>query len=332
MPVERSYCIAIRTLGKAGEKYQKLLNSILHQTIQPQKVLVYIPFGYDLPSERIGNEIFVRCEKGMVAQRSLQLDIITTDYCLFCDDDISFPANFVEKLFHELLKNDGDCISPDSFRNHLCPIYTKILNSIKWASPRKPDKWAFKINKYTSSFSYNNAPQCATLKSQSAAFPCFLCKMEVFRKIHFEDERWLDSFSYASGDDQLFFYKMFLMGFKLLVNYDSNIEHLDGKTSRIGDDERQKYRNGVFIRFCLWYRSCFKLKDNRKTDKLLCMLFFASKLSIIYLYHIIWSLSRGRFYRLTDFFSSLSHAYKYVHSEEYLKYPSYDFHIQNKTK
>ena len=38
-----NYSIAIRTLGRAGEKYQKLLDSIAECNRQPEKVIVVIP-------------------------------------------------------------------------------------------------------------------------------------------------------------------------------------------------------------------------------------------------------------------------------------------------
>lgn len=304
-----------------------LLDSITGLSVQPQNIYVYIPYGYDLPKERIGSEVFIRCEKGMVTQRSLPFTEITTPYCLFCDDDISFPSDFVEKLFNELTENEGDCISPDSFKTTQKSIFVQIINLIKWASPRKSDAWAFKINRYTSGYSYNSNPQSNVLKSQSAAFPCFLCKMDVFRSIHFEDERWLDTMLYGEGDDQLFFYKMYLMGYKLLVSFDSCIEHLDGKTSRKGEKERDKFRNSVFIRFCLWYRSCYKLERNGIADKFCCILLFSFKLIVIYLYHAIWSILRMRYYRLVIYIPGLYKAYKFVHSEEYLKYPPYDYRI-----
>ena len=34
------YSVVIRTLGTAGEKYQKLLNSLKNQTVLPKKILV----------------------------------------------------------------------------------------------------------------------------------------------------------------------------------------------------------------------------------------------------------------------------------------------------
>ena len=38
--MNKEYCVAIRTLGKAGDKYQALLDSLKAQTIQPKKILV----------------------------------------------------------------------------------------------------------------------------------------------------------------------------------------------------------------------------------------------------------------------------------------------------
>ncbi|MCQ2307204.1 MAG: hypothetical protein MJ000_06545 [Bacteroidales bacterium] len=43
-----SYSVVIRTLGNSGEKYQKLLDSIRSQTVQPEEVIVAIPDGYEL--------------------------------------------------------------------------------------------------------------------------------------------------------------------------------------------------------------------------------------------------------------------------------------------
>lgn len=48
------YTVAIRTLGKAKEKYQCLLDSLVNQTIKPSRILVYIAEGYAIPKETIG--------------------------------------------------------------------------------------------------------------------------------------------------------------------------------------------------------------------------------------------------------------------------------------
>ncbi len=70
MNCELSYCIAIRTLGKAGEKYQKELDSLVKQTIPPKKILVYLAEGYERPKETVGVEEIIYCPKGMVSQRA----------------------------------------------------------------------------------------------------------------------------------------------------------------------------------------------------------------------------------------------------------------------
>lgn len=48
------YSVVIRTIGKAGEKYQKLLDSIAGLVPRPKAVIVVLPEGYDLPVTRCG--------------------------------------------------------------------------------------------------------------------------------------------------------------------------------------------------------------------------------------------------------------------------------------
>ena len=102
MKTEFKYSIAIRTLGTAGEKYVKLLNSIEALTIQPEKLIVVLPEGYSLPEYKIGREKFVFSPKGMIIQRLKALEYITSDFILFCDDDVELETEFVEKLVEPL--------------------------------------------------------------------------------------------------------------------------------------------------------------------------------------------------------------------------------------
>ena len=51
-----SYSIAIRTLGTAGEKFRKDLESLCAQTVQPERVVVYIAEGYERPDFTVGKE------------------------------------------------------------------------------------------------------------------------------------------------------------------------------------------------------------------------------------------------------------------------------------
>jgi hypothetical protein len=82
------YTAVIRTLGTAGEKYQKLLNSLIAQTIKPKDIIVYIADGYPIPKETVGVERYVYVKKGMVAQRALPYKEVETEYMLCLDDDL----------------------------------------------------------------------------------------------------------------------------------------------------------------------------------------------------------------------------------------------------
>ena len=53
-----SYSIAIRTLGTAGEKFRRELESIRIQTVQPEKVVVYIAEGHSRPEFTVGADVF----------------------------------------------------------------------------------------------------------------------------------------------------------------------------------------------------------------------------------------------------------------------------------
>ena len=60
------YSIAIRTLGTSGEKFVRELESIKRQTVQPEKVVIYIAEGYKRPDYTIGKEEYVWVKKGMM--------------------------------------------------------------------------------------------------------------------------------------------------------------------------------------------------------------------------------------------------------------------------
>ena len=125
-----SYSVAIRTLGTAGDKFQQELDSILAQTIQPEKVVVYIAEGYSIPKETIGIEQYVYVKKGMMTQRALQYNEIDSEYILMLDDDALLPSDFVEKMFDALYRYDGDCISPNIYPNHQMSFVRKVTTAM----------------------------------------------------------------------------------------------------------------------------------------------------------------------------------------------------------
>lgn len=174
------YTAVIRTLGTAGEKYQTLLDSLNRQTVQPSKILVYIAEGYAIPKETIGKELYIYVKKGMVAQRALPYNEVTTEYIIFLDDDVYLPETAVERLYQYLVDNDADVISPDVFPNAERSFLGKCLMMLSGRMvPRKDDgKWGYKVM-HNSGYSYNNHPKPGVYWSQTNAGPCFFVEKQI---------------------------------------------------------------------------------------------------------------------------------------------------------
>lgn len=152
------YSIVIRTLGKAGAAYQKELDSIDRQTVQPERIIVYLAEGYGRPKETIGREQIVYVKKGMVAQRALDYREVDTPYVLMLDDDVFLPESAVEKMAEVLLSEDADCVAADTFQNHKMSFISKMKAAVSnWAFPMFHSEWAIKIQR-TGSFLYNISP------------------------------------------------------------------------------------------------------------------------------------------------------------------------------
>ena len=250
------YTAVIRTLGTAGDKYQHLLDSLIVQTIPPTRIIIYIAEGYPLPKETVGVEEYVYVKKGMVAQRALPYNEVSTEYILFLDDDVYLPEDGVEQLYGYLTANNADVISPDVFPNAERPWHQKLLMAISGRMiARKDDgRWGYKVM-CNAGYSYNNNPKAGVYWSQTNAGPCFFCSKENFLKIHFEEELWMDRLEYPLGEDQTMFYKMYLSGMRQLTWFYSGIKHLDAGTT-LQDGERKKRMVYADIRFKIifWHR------------------------------------------------------------------------------
>lgn len=318
------YRAVIRTLGTAGEKYQTLLDSLDKQTLRPKKILVYIPHGYDLPKETVGWEEYIRCEKGMVKQRSLPFDEVDTEYILFCDDDLELEPTAVERLFLGLKAMDGDCISPNVFPNEKMSFKERVMKAISgYAFPRRDDGWAFRIMR-NSGYTYNSNPKADVMPSESAAGPCCLIKKEAYQAIHFEDERWIEDFGFPLGDDLLFYNKLHIMGRKLLVHYDSGIRHLD---ARVGSSAfySDRFTNGVALQVVLPYRICYQRTagGGKSLCLLSCGLMFAEQL----LFTTVRYLLKERRFVAFDFVRGIRKGLRYIRSERYRRVPRFDAYI-----
>ncbi len=286
------YCAAIRTLGTAGEKYLTTLKSLQSQTIPPKKILVYIAKGYPLPKETIGTEQYIYVNKGMVAQRALPYEEVDTDYILCLDDDLYFPPDMIEKLYKSLSEYNADCISPNIYPNHQGSLKWKLTEAFSaFTLPMHSDKWAFRIRK-SGAYSYNNNPTHDAYLSQSASWACFLCKLSAFKDISFQDELWMDTFKYSFGDDQLFYYKLYINGHKVLVHYNTGIVHLSAKSSHI-----KNLKGHVYVKaqtdYIIWHRTCYApLKGI--IEKYCTAIAYICKIATKTLFNIVYGISKRK--------------------------------------
>lgn len=308
-----SYTAAIRTLGKAGEKYQRLLNSLMSQTFPPQAIHVYIAKGFPVPKETVGVERYIYVDKGMTAQRALRYEDVTTEYILCLDDDLEFPPDTVETMFKHLKSHSADVISPDIFPNHLRSSHSELMMTIAGRMrPRFRDNhWGYKVMP-TAGYSYNKYPRKDVYVSQTNAGACFLCKKEDFLKINFEDELWLDKMQYPLGEDQTMYYKMYCSGIKVLTWYNHQFIHLDAGNNMTREKERKRLYGDVFYKLVFWHR--FLYMPQKSVLKNLY-----NVLAIIY--YILFTLSisfvKFDFDVLKSKLNAVKDAWSFIDSEEY---------------
>lgn len=255
-----TYSIAIRTLGTGGEKYLEELRSITQQTILPERVVVYIAKGYDRPKEQIGNEEYVWVQKGMIAQRALRYDEISSDCILLLDDDVLLAPDSAERLLRAMEENKADCVGADTFRNQDMSFRGKVFAAVtNLVFPRRDDGWAFKIHR-TGSFSYNNHPQPKFYFSESCAGPCMLWQKSALIRMRWEDEVWVEQFGFAYGDDLLETYKLAVNGGRLGVLYDSGVLHLDARSaSSQHRNNLQRYYVRSMVSAIIWHRTIWQI-------------------------------------------------------------------------
>lgn len=324
--MKREYSVAIRTLGTAGEKYQKLLDSIKEQTIQPKHIFVHIAEGYELPKETIGIEEYIRTPKGMITQRSQPFDEIDTEYVLFCDDDLYLPPDYMEKMFEALESENGDCVAVNIYEESKMSKGQKLAIFLhSFITSRKDDGWGIKIKRNVS-YSFNGNPSGKVLLTESAPGASYLCKKSVYQAIHFEDERWMENMSYAAGDDQLFYYKMHLMGYRVLMLQNPGVIHLDAQAGQRPTKSNKMYlqKKNMFI---MWYRTIYNIRSKSAWEKCRCIAAFTWRclFGILTLPLEVVHYKQPRFF--IDYFRGLWAGIKYVHSEEYKRIPAFDHYI-----
>ena len=321
-----TYSIAIRTLGTSGEIFREELLSITRQTIQPDKVLVYIAEGYARPEYTIGREEYVWVKKGMVAQRILPYNEITSDAIFMLDDDVLLAPDSAERMLKAMEEYDADCVGADSFKNQNMSVTMKlyaILTNLVF--PHWSNKWAFKIH-HNGSFSYNNHPTKSFYWSQSCAGPASMWRKKIYEKLHLEDELWLDDFSFAYGEDAVQFYKLHKNDFKLGILYDAGCEHLDGgASSRTFRKGSQWIYTRTMAQFVIWWRTCLKPGDTNLLEQIYACLCFIFK--AIWLFFVMFGISiiKTTTYYLSSYLNGLKSGYKFVQSDKFRALRPYAF-------
>jgi glycosyltransferase involved in cell wall biosynthesis len=312
-----NYSAVIRTLGSAGEKYQQLLNSLNSQTVAPTEIIVYIAEGYPLPKETIGKERYVYVEKGMVAQRSLSYNEVTTDYILFLDDDLAFPPETVENMFFLLNCFHADVIAPDIFpnaqRNWRCELLMTLSGRMR---PRyNDDLWGYKVMR-TAGYSYNKKPIKEVYQSQTNAGACFLCKKRDFLNIKFDEEKWIDAQTYALGEDQVMYYKMYLNKLKVLTWYGHRVKHLDAGHNMTLDKELNRLYSDLYFKNVFWHRFIYLPEKSYalKLWSIICLLY-------VLVFTILISAVKFNKQVLSIKYNAIRDAWAFIQSDEYKTLP-----------
>lgn len=257
--MEIEYSVIIRTTGKAGEKYQRLLDSIAKLVPRPKEVIVVLPNDYEKPVQRLGWETFYTCPKGMVIQRLHGISQCKTKYALISDDDIAFDPDFVQKLVKPLETGRYGISAGPLLEFFPAPGINAAASAIMGAAvPTVFNRDRYNTVLKTTGYSYNRHLESDRIyETQSAPWTCFFADVQKLRSIHFEDELWLDKNGYSAYDDTCMFYKAWLRGVTPVIVADAPYRHMDAKTSTNGNPH--VVRATDFNRIVFWHRFLYSM-------------------------------------------------------------------------
>lgn len=318
------YSVVIRTIGKAGEKYQKLLDAINGLVPQPKEVIVVLPEGYSPPKERLGWETFYYSQRGMVPQRITGIDKCRTRYALICDDDVSFNPDFVEKLYAPVQQGLGafsvgplySFLPPKGANALACAIMATAAPTIF----HKRDRYVSVLK--STGYSYNrHLKPLKFYETQSAAGTCFFADISKLKEVGFEQEMWLDANGYAAMEDQTMFYKAWLQGKKTIAVSDAIYEHMDAKTSTRNNKPNVLY-SAMFNRVIFWHRFIYSMQKS-KVKKSITKIAFSYCVFWIHLWNLI-NVARHRMNKedLDIVKQGYADAKRYLMSDEYSTLPA----------
>ena len=315
-----TYSIAIRTLGTNPDVLRRELNSILRQTVQPEKVVVYIAKGYERPAFTVGNEEYVWVKKGMVAQRALRYNEIDSDVVLMLDDDVELADDSAERMLNALEDNEADCVAADSFCNQGMSVKGKILAAVtNGVFPRRDDGWAFKMRR-DGSFSYNDCPKSNFCLTETFSGPCWMVRKTSLAEICLHDELWMERMGFPYGEDAVESYKFFLNGYKCGVLYDSGVRNHDAKTISGGyHADVRKFYTRSYGQLTTWWRMIYESRDKQW----LSVAAFSAKALWQMLLHLVLGVAKCDFRIPVNYIKGMKDAVAFVLSDEYKDIPSY---------
>ena len=276
-----------------------------------------------MPKETIGWEEYVYVKKGMVAQRALAYDEVDTEYILFLDDDLKFPADFVSRMYEQLMKQEADVVSPNVYNHtkiHFLGAFMMCMSG-RMRGRKDDGKWGYKVMR-NAGYSYNKNPRKPSYLSQTNAGACFLCRKKDFLSIHFEEESWLDAVAYPLGEDQVMYYKMFLRGLKIITWYNCDIVHLDAGGNTNPNKKRSLIYSDFRFKTIFWHR--FIYLPEKSVVK---MLWDMICIGYAFTFTLIISLIKLDFgiFRVKQ--SAMRDAIHFIKSKEYINIPMIEKNI-----
>ena len=310
------YSVTIRTLGRAGDKYLRTLKSISCQTIKPKEIIIVLPEGYDLPQERLGNETYVFSSKGMVSQRLVGFDICSSPLILALDDDVEFDVDFVERMYETMLSAKSQFVIPVTLESSSSSVRRRVIDWLMGVSIQKPidEDYLLKIWR-TGGFIVNSRVfEGVQYFSQSGHVTCIFGFTSAIKAMHFEDELWLQDTVYALPDDQVFFYKLYLTGNRIVVNRDVRFVHLDASTTLKNSDKTLKIiyasaRNGIIF----WHRFICSCRS-KKWLSILCII---RRVLFTTFFALIKGLISWNFAKVKTYIRAYYDGLRYLRSEKY---------------
>lgn len=319
------YCVAIRTVGKAGDKYIQELQSLHRQTVRPKHIFVHLAEGFERPKEQVGMEEYIITPKGLVHQRATSLEGVDTEFLLILDDDVFFPDDAVERLHDAMMAQGADCISPDTFPNQEMSFAQRMI--AYWANGvtrRAADDMAIVIEP-NGAFSFNPSPDKGkAYPTQSAAGPALFIKTEVFRAIQYEDEYWVDQFPAGTFyEDQLMFHKIHKNGFKVLLQYDAGVVHLDAGTNNVKQKTYEKLMYRAMAQYVIWHRSCYAANDVDEKGMKLALRAYRWRYIRGLITRCVFSLMKLSSRFVTAYVEGNRRGKEFVHSDEYKALPNF---------